>query len=58
MKLLSLCQDIAQLISSGQDARLSAADHARLRLHFVICQNCRTAAPAAKRALPTQGITR
>lgn len=35
------CKDVARLISDGQDQTLPAADRARMRLHFVICQTCR-----------------
>jgi hypothetical protein len=35
------CKDVSRLISDGQDQTLPAAERARLRLHFVICQTCR-----------------
>jgi hypothetical protein len=35
------CKKVSRLISDGQDKLMSPPDRARLRLHFVICQNCR-----------------
>jgi predicted anti-sigma-YlaC factor YlaD len=35
------CKEVSRLISRGQDGSLPAAERARLRLHFVICQTCR-----------------
>jgi hypothetical protein len=35
------CKEVSRLISRGQDDTLPAAERARLRLHFVICQTCR-----------------
>lgn len=35
------CQKVSRLISLGLDERLPAAERARLRLHFVICEACR-----------------
>ncbi len=41
MKLKLDCKDVSRLISDGQDQELPAAERAKLRLHFVICQTCR-----------------
>jgi predicted anti-sigma-YlaC factor YlaD len=41
MKLQLDCKDVSRLISSGLDETLPAAERARMRLHFVICQTCR-----------------
>ena len=35
------CREVARLISDKQDESLPAADRARMRLHFVMCQACR-----------------
>ncbi len=35
------CKEVSRLISSGLDETLPAAERARMRLHFVICQTCR-----------------
>jgi hypothetical protein len=42
MKVLFDCQQVSRLISEGLDQKLSAPERARMRLHFVICQHCRT----------------
>lgn len=41
MKLQLNCKDVSRLISDGQDAHLPPADRVRMRLHFVMCSNCR-----------------
>jgi hypothetical protein len=41
MKLKLDCKDVSRLISDGQDQDLPAAERAKLRLHFVICETCR-----------------
>lgn len=41
MKLKLDCKDVSRLISDGQDLTLPAAERARLRLHFVVCETCR-----------------
>ena len=41
MKLQLDCKEVSRLISQGQDQTLPAAERARLRLHFVVCQTCR-----------------
>ena len=41
MKLKLDCKDVSRLISDGQDLTLPAADRARMRLHFVVCETCR-----------------
>lgn len=42
MKLNLSCQEVSRLISRGQDEALPPGERARMRLHFVICQTCRT----------------
>jgi hypothetical protein len=42
MKVNLPCRDIARLVSDAEDRVLPASDQARLRLHFVMCRNCRT----------------
>ena len=41
MKLQLDCKEVSRLLSDGQDQDLPAAERARLRLHFVVCQTCR-----------------
>ncbi|MEO5771740.1 MAG: zf-HC2 domain-containing protein [Burkholderiaceae bacterium] len=41
MKLKLDCKDVSRLISDGQDLALPAAERARMRLHFVVCETCR-----------------
>jgi Putative zinc-finger len=41
MKLKLDCKDVSRMISDGQDQDLPAAERAKLRLHFVICETCR-----------------
>ena len=41
MKINLDCKEMARLISEGQDRDLPEAERARMRLHFVICENCR-----------------
>ena len=41
MKLQLDCKEVSRLISQGQDQTLPAAERARLRLHFVVCETCR-----------------
>lgn len=41
MKIDLDCKEVARLISDKQDESLPAADRARIRLHFVMCQSCR-----------------
>jgi hypothetical protein len=41
MKVELDCQEMSRLISDGQDQTLPPAERARMRLHFVICRNCR-----------------
>ncbi len=43
MKLVFDCQTVSRLISAGQDGELPVTDRARMRLHLVMCQNCRNA---------------
>ena len=42
MKINLPCSDIARLINDAEDRALPVSDQARLRLHFVMCRNCRT----------------
>lgn len=42
MKFNLSCQEVSRLISRGQDEDLPPGERARVRLHFVICQTCRT----------------
>jgi len=35
------CQEVSRLISEGLENQLPAAERARLRLHFVVCEACR-----------------
>ena len=41
MKLNLDCKDVSRRISDSQDLTLRAAERARLRLHFVVCETCR-----------------
>ena len=41
MKLLLDCKAVSHLLSAGLDEDLPVPDRARLRLHLVMCQNCR-----------------
>jgi predicted anti-sigma-YlaC factor YlaD len=41
MKIQLDCKEVSRLISNGLDETLPAAESARMRLHFLICQNCR-----------------
>ncbi len=43
MKINIDCREVSRLISDGLDEQLPPADRARMRLHFVMCQNCRNA---------------
>jgi predicted anti-sigma-YlaC factor YlaD len=42
MKLQIDCKDVSRLISEGLDTNLAPAERARMRLHLVICETCRT----------------
>lgn len=42
MKIQLDCKEVSRLISDGLDQTLPAPERARMRLHFVICQTCRT----------------
>ena len=42
MKIKLDCQELSRLISQGQDHTLPGPDRLRMRLHFVICEACRT----------------
>lgn len=42
MKLNFDCKEVSRLLSEGQDTQLPAPDRARMRLHLVMCQACRT----------------
>lgn len=35
------CRTVSRLLSEGLDENLPAADRARLRLHFIVCEGCR-----------------
>ena len=35
------CKDMARLLSDGLDANLPPAQRTRMRLHLVMCENCR-----------------
>ena len=41
MKVMLDCQEVSRLISGGLDQTLPVADRARMRLHLVMCSNCR-----------------
>jgi predicted anti-sigma-YlaC factor YlaD len=41
MKLQIDCRETSRWLSRLQDESLPAADRARLRLHLVMCENCR-----------------
>jgi len=41
MKINLNCKEVSRLISETQEGTLPAADRARMRLHFVLCQACR-----------------
>jgi predicted anti-sigma-YlaC factor YlaD len=43
MKLMFDCQTVSRLLSAGLDEQLPASQRARMRLHLVMCQNCRNA---------------
>lgn len=36
------CRTVSRLISAGQDTDLPPRERARLRMHFVLCEACRT----------------
>jgi predicted anti-sigma-YlaC factor YlaD len=36
------CKDVSRLLSRSQDQTLPEDERARMRLHLVICQTCRT----------------
>jgi predicted anti-sigma-YlaC factor YlaD len=36
------CKDVSRLLSDGLDASLPPAERARVRLHMVICDACRS----------------
>jgi predicted anti-sigma-YlaC factor YlaD len=42
MKLRIDCQEASRWLSRLLDEDVPAAEHARLRLHLVMCQNCRS----------------
>ncbi|POZ63401.1 zf-HC2 domain-containing protein [Chromobacterium alticapitis] len=35
------CREASRLISAGMDRPLSAAEHLKLRMHLLLCGNCR-----------------
>ncbi|OWY40008.1 hypothetical protein CEK28_04530 [Xenophilus sp. AP218F] len=35
------CREASRLISAGMDRPLSAAEHIKLRMHLLLCGNCR-----------------
>ncbi|QEL55711.1 zf-HC2 domain-containing protein [Chromobacterium paludis] len=35
------CREASRLISAGLDRPLSAAEHLKLRMHLLLCGNCR-----------------
>jgi predicted anti-sigma-YlaC factor YlaD len=35
------CKHTSELLSQGQDRRLTVAEKIRLRLHLLLCQGCR-----------------
>ena len=41
MKLMLDCKEVSRLVSGGMDEDLPAADRVRMRLHLVMCNNCR-----------------
>ena len=41
MKVMLDCKEVSRLISGRMDEELPAADRARMRLHMVMCSNCR-----------------
>ena len=44
MKFRLRCREASELLSRRQDAALPVADQARLRLHLVVCDACRSVA--------------
>ncbi len=44
MKVMLDCKEMSRLVSGGLDEDLPAADRARMRLHLVMCSNCRNVA--------------
>ncbi len=42
MKLQLDCKEVSRLLSEMQDREVPAAEQARLRLHLVVCETCRT----------------
>lgn len=42
MKLQLDCKEVSRLISEGLDTGLAPAERARMRLHLVLCETCRT----------------
>lgn len=56
------CQEVARILSDGQDADMPPATRARLRLHLVVCEACRNVEQQfdlirrlMRRAEPTDG---
>ena len=43
MKLNFDCQEMSRLLSAGLDEQLPAVARARMRLHLVMCRDCRNA---------------
>lgn len=41
MKVQLDCKEVSRLLSDGLDADLPPGERTRLRLHLVICENCR-----------------
>ncbi len=35
------CKDVSRILSDGLDAEMAPAERARLRLHLVMCDDCR-----------------
>ncbi|MCB1932059.1 MAG: zf-HC2 domain-containing protein [Candidatus Accumulibacter sp.] len=34
------CREVTQLLSEGQDRKLTVAERVRLRIHLAMCQGC------------------
>lgn len=53
MELKPVCREVHRLTSEGLDRGLSTLDHARMRVHFLVCAVCRNFAgqmPLIRRA--------
>lgn len=42
MKLLRNCREVTHLVLEGQDRPLSGTERVSLRLHWLVCDACRT----------------